>query len=138
MQMIYLRHLLNGLGIPHLYYWMSKGQIDCAIDSLDEVKKEGAEYALRYEDYTAELKGKDLVVKQGETNQLHITPEAGSLVYDNYEVSLSKEDGFSYSDGYNKATVTNEGIAASSGEKELSFNKQKQLSRLEKKYDRIL
>ncbi len=92
-----------------------------------EVKKEGAEYALRYEDYTAELKGKDLVVKQGETNQLHITPEAGSLVYDNYEVSLSKEDGFSYSDGYNKATVTNEGIAASSGEKELSFNKQKQL-----------
>lgn len=42
MQMIYLRQVLNNLGIPHLYYWMSKGQVDCAIKSLNEEKREGA------------------------------------------------------------------------------------------------
>ena len=42
MQMIYLRKLLNSMNIPHLYYFMSKGQIDCALKSLNETKKEGA------------------------------------------------------------------------------------------------
>ena len=30
------------MNIPHLYYFMSKGQIDCALKSLNETKKEGA------------------------------------------------------------------------------------------------
>lgn len=61
MQMIYLRHMLNGLGIPHLYYWMSKGQVDCAVDSLDDVKKEGAnvvweqQYNMKKDDFLREI-----------------------------------------------------------------------------------
>lgn len=59
--MIYLRHILNGLGIPHLYYWMSKGQVDCAIKTLDETRKEGAnvvweqKYNMKEKDFIREI-----------------------------------------------------------------------------------
>lgn len=61
MSMIYLRRLFNSEGIPHLYYWMSKGQVDCALDSLDEIKKEGAnviweqQYNMTKKDFLREI-----------------------------------------------------------------------------------
>ena len=61
MDMIYLRQLLNNQGIPHLYYWMSKGQVDCALKSLNEEKKEGANvvwsvpYQMKEKDFAREI-----------------------------------------------------------------------------------
>ncbi len=61
MQMIYLRRLLNSMNIPHLYYFMSKGQIDCALDSLNEKRREGAnvvweqQYNMTKEDFLKEI-----------------------------------------------------------------------------------
>ena len=61
MQMIYLRRLLNSEGIPHLYYFMSKGQIDCALDSLSEKRREGAnivweqQYGMNRQDFEREI-----------------------------------------------------------------------------------
>ena len=41
-RMISLRHFLNSKGIPHLFYWMSKGQVNPVIKQLDKERLEGA------------------------------------------------------------------------------------------------
>lgn len=59
--MIYMRHMLNNMGIPHLFYWMSKGQIDCALQSLNDNRKEGAnvvweqQYNMKEKDFAREI-----------------------------------------------------------------------------------
>ena len=91
------------------------------------IEKEGSNYSVKYDDYEASLEGSELTIKQGATNQLRLTPTEGSLVYDNYEVSASSTEGLNYTDGYNSTSISSTGISAESGDKQMSYNQEKEL-----------
>jgi uncharacterized protein YjbI with pentapeptide repeats len=107
---------------------LTDGMIKGYIDGNDIlIKKTGSNYSLIYDDYEASLEGSELTIKQGATNQLHLTPSKGTLVYENYEVSASTAEGLQYTDGYNSTTISSSGISAQSGDKQLSYNQEKEL-----------
>jgi len=103
---------------------MIKGYID-GNDIL--IKKEGSNYSVEYDDYETSLNGSELTIKQGEVNEFRLTPTEGSMVYENYEVSASAAEGLQYTDGYNSTTISSSGISAQSGDKQLSYNQEKEL-----------
>jgi hypothetical protein len=97
---------------------LTRSSIDLAYDKFAASYKTGAAISASYDNYTIGYSAQEISLSQGANRSLQVSPTSLTAAFDGYAFSASPT-AFTYSDGTNKAGISETGISLARGDNSL-------------------